>query len=191
MLGKKKQKPENKFASKRKYHGRAGMPQTTLKRLEDLHELLQCDPDPEGYVVTTYEEIFELTKMDSNILTIMVDNGMVLRRLTGSSPKFKYKWDTIKPNIEMASKLVSEKAKYVAKLKDGKKENEDTEEVVEEVETPEAAELSNIPDEVSAASSALMDYIMKDGVLIIRVDTKMIDIDAKSVIKSVMKAIVE
>lgn len=175
-------KADNKFAGKRKYHGRAGMPQTTLKRLEDFYELLQCDPDGDGYVVTTYEEIMELTHMDTNMLTIMLANGMIIKRTTGSSPKFKYKWDTIKPTLDMAVKLLEERGKYQSKW--GNKKEEAKPEA-------EAEEIKSDDVEITASSSALMDYMLKDDILIIRVNTKMIDVEPKSVIKSVMKALLD
>jgi hypothetical protein len=99
----------NKFAGKRKYQIRLGLPEKTLVRLKDLHEMLQCDPDDQGYVVTTFKEIQELTEMDLVILSIMTGNRMILKRVTGGSPKFKYKWDTIEPTIDMAVKLLEKR----------------------------------------------------------------------------------
>ena len=107
---KQEMKQENKFAGKRKYAMRAGTPNKTLTRLNDLHELLQCDPDEHGYVVTTFKEMNELTEMDVNILTIMIQQGLLKKMNTGSTPKFKYKWDTIKPTMDMAVKLAETKA---------------------------------------------------------------------------------
>jgi len=102
-------KTDNKFAGKRQYSIRTGLPEKTLKRLNDLHELLQCDPDLQGYVVTTFKEMNELTEMDVNIMTLMTQNGMIRKANTGGSPKFKYKWDTIKPTMDMAVKLLDKK----------------------------------------------------------------------------------
>ncbi len=100
---------ENKFTGKRQYAVRTGTPPKILVRLNDLYELLHCDPDNDGYVVTTFKEMNELTEMDVNMLTIMVSNGLILKRTTGTSPKFKYKWDTIKPTVDMAAKLVNKR----------------------------------------------------------------------------------
>ena len=64
-------KKDNKFAGRRQYSIRAGLPEKTLKRLNDMYELLHCDPDKQGYVVTTFKEMQELTEMDVNLMTIM------------------------------------------------------------------------------------------------------------------------
>ena len=107
--GKKEPEKENKFRGRRQYNVRAGHPEKTLKRLIDLHELLQCDPDEHGYVVTTFKEMNELTEMDVNLMTIMIQNGIMRKTITGGSPKFKYKWDTIEPSMDMAVKLLDKK----------------------------------------------------------------------------------
>jgi hypothetical protein len=179
----KKEKPKvaNKFEGRRKYNVRAGMPQTTLKRLEDFYELLQCDPDEDGYVITTYEEIMELTHMDTNMLTIMLSNGMIIKRTTGTSPKFKYKWDTIKPTIDMAVKLLDERSNYQA----GMKKRGDAE---QEEPTPEIV-ISDTPDAVD--HTALLDYMIKDNIMIVRVNLSKIEVNEKTVIKSLMAALVE
>jgi hypothetical protein len=99
----------NKFAGKRKYQIRIGLPEKTLIKLKDLHEMLQCDPDEHGYVVTTFKEMQELTEIDLVLVSIMTGNGMILKRPTGGSPKFMYKWDTIEPSIDMAVKLLEKR----------------------------------------------------------------------------------
>jgi hypothetical protein len=106
-----KPKADNKFAGKRQHGVRTGTPNKTLTRLTDLYELLHCDPDEDGYVITTFKEMNELTEIDVNMLTILVANGVMRKAKTGTSPKFKYKWDTIKPTMDMAMKLADERIK--------------------------------------------------------------------------------
>lgn len=182
-----KKKQLNKFEGKRKYSNtqhnpRPGIEQSTLKRLEDFRELLDCDPDKEGYVITTFEEIMGLTDMDAVILSLMYKHGYLGRKSTGGSPKYKYKWKAGKPDRSMAKSVLRLKHEYEAERRAGKEGTEPTAE----------AEPAIAEDQLEPVSeSTLIDHIVKDDILIIRVNTTMVDVDPKDIIKSVMRSIVD
>ena len=192
---KKKEEPkmkDNKFKGRRQYAIRAGLPEKTLKRLIDLHELLHCDPDKQGYVVTTFKEMSELTEMDVNMMTIMVQNGMVRKATTGGSPKFKYKWDTIEPNMDMAVKLLDKKLE----MKKGPEALPEPEGIVSESK-PESIQAENqeIIDESQLEvhteadefdSKVIMDSRTKGDVLILRVNLKKLGITETDVLNAVL-----
>jgi len=190
-----KEMKQNKFAGKRQYSIRAGLPEKTLKRLNDLYELLHCDPDPQGYVVTTFKEMNELTEMDVNLMTIMIHNGMIRKSVTGGSPKFKYKWDTIKPTMDMAVKLIDKRLD----LKKGPAEPESVvsesqpesvvEEKTDEVENQEIIDEMNLtvrdkPDEVG--SSIIIDSRIAGDVMTMHVNLKKLGITETDVLNAVL-----
>jgi len=188
---KRKQKPttmakENKFSGKRQHNitdVRAGMPQTTLVRLEDLHELLQCDPDSEGYVITTFKEMQELTHMDVNLLTLLLRKGMMIKATTGASPKFKYKWDTIEPTLDMAVALL--KSKIEMKNKNEPEPEDESEVIVDDKsETLKFDHLSNTP-------VALIDYHMEGDMMIMRINTDKFNIKEEAVINAVLAVLID
>ncbi len=192
---KKDMKP-NKFDTKRKYSVRAGVPEKTFRRLQDLYELLQCKPDKSGYVVTTFEEMMELTEIDSNSISIMIANGLILKTTTGGSPKYKYKWDTVKPTMDMAMTVINKKLVLKQKAKgivsesqpesitlevqNGVIDKEDNQEIIEKSQLS----VHDQPDEFD--SSIIMDSRIKDGVMIMRVNLDRLGITETDVLNAVL-----
>ena len=190
-------KKDNKFAGRRQYAIRAGLPEKILKRLIDLHELLQCDPDQQGYVVTTFKEMNELTEMDVNMMTIMVQNGIMQKRTTGGSPKFKYKWDTIDPTMDMAVKLLDKKLE----MKKGPEELPEPEGIVSESKpesivekhahleplvTEEKAEELRF-EELTTAPTVLIDsQVDENNVMTMHINLEKFEITEAEVISAVM-----
>jgi len=186
MLGKKKKEP-NKFAGKRRYSIRSGTPEKVLKRLNDLYELLQCDPDDQGYVITTFKEMNELTEMDVNIMTIMIHNGMIRKANTGSSPKFKYKWDTIKPTMDMAVKLIDKKLETKKGPDNVVSESQPESLLPKPAETE--IEVHNEPD--AQKSKVLIDYHRDGDLMTVRVNLEMFKVDEASVINAIMALMIK
>lgn len=178
----------NKFAGKRKYNIRVGLPEKTLMKLNDLHEMLHCDPDDQGYVVTTFKEIQELTEMDLVLVSIMTANGMILKQSTGASPKFKYKWDTIKPTMDMAVKLLEKRIEN----NQGKPEgviSESQPESITEAENQEIIDKNDLtihddPDEFD--SSIIVDSRIAGDVMTMRVNLKKLGIKETDVLNAVL-----
>jgi hypothetical protein len=176
----KEMKKDNKFAGKRKHGVREGTPNKTLTRLNDLYELLHCDPDEHGFVITTFKEMNELTEIDVNILTIMVGNGMMRKAKTGTSPKFKYKWDTIKPTMDMAMKLAEEKIKM--------KTPADPEGMAEPDNIVSESQPESInPDPDEFDSSVIVDsHVSTSGILTMHVNLPKLGIKETDVINAVL-----
>jgi len=172
----------NKFAGKRKYNIRVGLPEKTLMKLNDLHEMLHCDPDDQGYVVTTFKEIQELTEMDLVLVSIMTANGMILKQSTGASPKFKYKWDTIKPTMDMAVKLLEKRIENNQKdAPEGVVSESKPESVIPEPEQEEPV----IEDEIFD-SSIIIDSKVAGDVMTMHVNLKKLGIKETDVLNAVL-----
>jgi hypothetical protein len=175
---------ENKVAGKVKPHLRLGLPEKTLTKLKDLHEMLQCDPDEHGYVVTTFKEIQELTEMDLVILSIMIQNNMVQKAYTGGSPKFKYKWDTIKPTMDMAVTLLEKRIENNQKDKpEGVISESQPESVIPE---PEKEDEPVIEDDITDLSKIVMDSLVTDDILTLHVNLKKLGITESDVLNAVL-----
>ena len=174
---------ENKFAGKRQYRIRTGLAEKTLVRLKDLYELLQCDPDEHGYVVTTFKEMNELTEMDLVLLSIMLTNGMLLKRNTGGSPKFKYKWDTIKPNKDMVIKLINTKYENGKKGSTIVSESQPESIVVEEKEDVEvkAEEIKSEPK-----PDVVLDSLVNGDIMTMHVNLSKLGLTESAVLNAVL-----
>ena len=198
IFGDNKKKEPNKFEGKRKYSIRAGVPEKTLQRLKDLHEMLHCDPDDRGYVVTTFEEMMQLTEIDSNSITIMIHNGMIRKATTGGSPKYKYKWDTIKPTMDMARTIINKKldlkkpkaAKDV--VSESKPESTSPESEEEHLERTDNAEIIekkelSIHTETDALdSSVIMDSKVDGDIMTMHVNLTKLGITESAVLNAVL-----
>ena len=176
----------NKFAGKRQYSIRTGLAEKTLIKLNDLHEMLHCDPDDHGYVVTTFKEIQELTEMDLVLVSIMTANRMILKQNTGASPKFKYKWDTIKPTIDMAVKLLE---KRIKNHQDNKPEGIISESQPESITTKTDEDLIVVEkpeDEIVDLNNIVMDSLVKDDIMTMHVNLKKLGIKESDVLNAVL-----
>ena len=165
-----------------KPHLRLGLPEKTLTKLKDLHEMLQCDPDEHGYVVTTFKEIQELTEMDLVIVSLMIQNNMIQKAYTGGSPKFKYKWDTIKPTMDMAVGLLEKRIEQNQKDK--------PEGVVSESQ-PESIlpDPEEIPIEETTAKndrSIILDSSVEDGIMTAHVNLDKLGITEAAVLNAIL-----
>jgi len=185
----------NKFAGKRQYKLRIGLPEKTLTKLTDLYELLQCEPDKDGYVVTTFKEIQELTEMDLVLVSIMTANGMIRKATTGGSPKFKYKWDTIKPTMDMAVKLLEKRIENNKDAPEGVVSESKPESLLPapaetEVDNQEIIDKKDIsvhsePDEFD--SSVIVDcHVDTNGILTMHVNLPKLGIKESDVINAVL-----
>jgi hypothetical protein len=176
----------NKFAGKRKYSIRQGLPEKTLIKLKDLHEMLQCDPDEHGYVVTTFKEIQELTEMDLVILSLMIHNGMIQKAYTGGSPKFKYKWDTIKPTIDMAVKLLENRIDHNQSNKpEGIISESQPESIIPETEE-DLIVVEKPEDEIVDMNNIIMDSLVKGDIMTMHVNLKKLGIKESDVLNAVL-----
>ena len=179
-------KKDNKFAGRRQYSIRAGLPEKTLKRLNDMYELLHCDPDKQGYVVTTFKEMQELTEMDVNLMTIMIQNHMVLKSVTGGSPKFKYKWDTIEPNMDMAVMLLDKKLE----LKKGPESPPEPEGIVSESKPdsiiPEETEKLEFEENVTLPTVLIDSQVDENNVMTLHINLEKFEVTEAEVISAVM-----
>jgi len=196
---------QNKFSSRRKYRIQEGLPETILKRLEDLYTLLTDIGDDE-YLPTTVEQIRDLTGLNTNYVATCVREKLIDKRThPGGSPRFEYKWNTIKPTKEMAINLI--KVAYntgIKMLEDSIGEQVETDpnhggdyhaqKLAEWEKERESRSLtSNFSKDTPNtqkinADVNLVSYSTVDGIMTIHVNLEKFNITEEEIINAVMKA---
>jgi hypothetical protein len=193
ILKRNKNKMDKRKGNGHRRYARGNAPQRVHERLKELHTYLTMREamDSDGYVPSSYDDICKTSGMTTTHIGIMVNERMLIRATnTAEGLKFKYKWNTIPPTLDMAVKLldvaherhhqhiIEGEAAPTAEVHSDEIENNRPEAVIEDDEP--------VKEEVSSDFPTIMDYNRNGDELTIRINLANFNTDENEVNKHLM-----
>jgi len=170
---------------KRKQRIKAGLPQKIFSELNELYEFLTIKDamDMRSYIETDYEELMKVSGLNSSYLAAVIREKLVLKEPAGEGKGYKYRWNTIRPTLDMAVAIIEKE--YDRKLIRDERANKAT------VKSTNNDNVKSTPITKDTSPVSLIDYHIEGDVMTIRLNMKYFNVKGPDIVNKVMSLLVE